>query len=78
MTDLLLVLAGLVALAVGGEALVRGALAAARRMGVSALMAGLVIVGFSGRLVEYSGGVTGCCILEPAVWYWSGGAPGNG
>jgi hypothetical protein len=38
---------------------------------------GLVIVGFSGRLVEYPGGVTGCCILEPAVWYWSGGAPGD-
>lgn len=37
---------GLVLLTVGGEALVRGALAAARRMGVSPLLAGLVIVGF--------------------------------
>lgn len=37
---------GLVLLTVGGESLVRGALAAARRMGVSPLLAGLVIVGF--------------------------------
>lgn len=37
---------GLVLLTVGGEALVRGALAAARRLGVSPLLAGLVIVGF--------------------------------
>ncbi len=39
-------LMGLVLLTVGGEALVRGALAAARRIGVSPLLAGLVIVGF--------------------------------
>lgn len=39
-------LLGLVLLTVGGEALVRGALAAARRIGVSPLLAGLVIVGF--------------------------------
>ncbi len=39
-------LVGLVLLTVGGEALVRGALAAARRIGVSPLLAGLVIVGF--------------------------------
>ncbi len=37
---------GLAMLTLGGEALVRGALAAARRVGVSALLAGLVIVGF--------------------------------
>jgi cation:H+ antiporter len=37
-------LVGLVLLTVGGEALVRGALAAARRIGVSPLLAGLVIV----------------------------------
>lgn len=39
-------LLGLGLLTVGGEALVRGALAAAKRMGVSPLLAGLVIVGF--------------------------------
>lgn len=37
---------GLVLLTAGGESLVRGALAAARRLGVSPLLAGLVIVGF--------------------------------
>jgi len=45
-TDLLLVLAGITALTVGGEGVVRGALAAANRLGVSPLLAGLVIVGF--------------------------------
>jgi cation:H+ antiporter len=44
--DTLFVVAGLIALALGGELLIRGALAAARRLGVSPLMAGLVIVGF--------------------------------
>jgi hypothetical protein len=32
----------------------------------------LIVVGFTGRQIEYSGGITGCCVLEPAVWYWSG------
>jgi cation:H+ antiporter len=39
-------LLGLAMLTVGAEALVRGSLAAAKRLGVSALLAGLVIVGF--------------------------------
>src|SRR5690606_18878299 len=33
-------------LTVGGEALIRGALSAAKRLGVSPLLSGLVIVGF--------------------------------
>jgi cation:H+ antiporter len=41
-----LVVAGIVALTIGGEAVVRGALSVARRIGVSPLLAGLVIVGF--------------------------------
>lgn len=41
-----LVLAGLVLLTLGGEALIRGALGAARKLGVSPLLSGLVIVGF--------------------------------
>lgn len=44
--DLMLVAAGLVLLFVGGEALVRGAVAMAERIGVSKLLIGLVIVGF--------------------------------
>jgi cation:H+ antiporter len=41
-----LVVAGILALTIGGEAVVRGALSVARRVGVSPLLAGLVIVGF--------------------------------
>ncbi len=44
--DYLAVAAGLVLLFVGGEALVRGAVAIAERLGVSRLLIGLVIVGF--------------------------------
>ena len=44
--DLLFVVLGIGLLAVGGEALIRGALAAANRLGVSPLLSGLVIVGF--------------------------------
>jgi len=45
MNSLLLIL-GVVLLTVGGEALIRGALAASQRLGVSPLLSGLVIVGF--------------------------------
>jgi cation:H+ antiporter len=46
MINLLWLLLGLGLLVVGGEGVVRGALSAARRLGVSPLLAGLVIVGF--------------------------------
>lgn len=46
MINVLWLLLGLVLLTVGGEGVVRGALAAAQRLGVSPLLAGLVIVGF--------------------------------
>lgn len=41
-----LLLLGLALLACGGEALIRGSLAAAKRLGVSPLLSGLVIGGF--------------------------------
>ena len=44
--DLLLVAAGLVLLFIGGEGLVRGAVAIAERFGISKLLIGLLIVGF--------------------------------
>lgn len=44
--DLLLLLLGVVLLTFGGEALIRGSLAAAKRFGISPLLSGLVIVGF--------------------------------
>ncbi len=46
MLNVVLLLLGVILLAVGGEALIRGSLAAARRLGVSPLLSGLVIVGF--------------------------------
>ena len=44
--NFLLVMLGLALLIAGGEALIRGALAAAKRLDVSPLLSGLVIVGF--------------------------------
>lgn len=46
MLNVSIVLLGIALLTVGGEALIRGSLAAARRLGVSPLLSGLVIVGF--------------------------------
>lgn len=46
MLNSLLLIAGITLLALGGEALVRGSLAAAKRLKISPLLSGLVIVGF--------------------------------
>jgi cation:H+ antiporter len=46
MLNVLLLLAGIALLTAGGEALIRGSLAAAKRLGISPLLSGLVIVGF--------------------------------
>lgn len=46
MLNILFLLLGIALLTVGGEALIRGSLAAAKRLGVSPLLSGLVIVGF--------------------------------
>lgn len=46
MSDWMLVAAGLVLLAVGGEVLIRGATEIARRLGLSELLIGLTLVGF--------------------------------
>lgn len=46
MLDFLYLVLGIALLTVGGEALIRGSLAAAKRLGVSPLLSGLVIVGF--------------------------------
>ena len=46
MFNILFLLIGIALLTVGGEALIRGSLAAAKRLGVSPLLSGLVIVGF--------------------------------
>ncbi|MEX2352561.1 MAG: calcium/sodium antiporter, partial [Gammaproteobacteria bacterium] len=44
--DLLLLAVGIAMLSVGGDSLIRGAVATARRLGISPLLTGLVIVGF--------------------------------
>ncbi len=46
MMNFVLLLLGVALLTAGGEALIRGSLAAARRLGVSPLLSGLIIVGF--------------------------------
>lgn len=46
MLNVLLLALGVALLTAGGEALIRGSLAAAKRLGVSPLLSGLVIVGF--------------------------------
>ncbi len=52
MIDVILVLVGIVLLGAGGELLIRGAVASARRIGVSPLLTGLVIVGFGTSMPE--------------------------
>jgi len=56
--DLLLLLLGLILLVVGGDALVRGAAALARRLGVSPLVVGLTVVAFGTSAPELSVNVT--------------------
>ncbi|RLT96808.1 calcium/sodium antiporter [Ketobacter sp.] len=46
MLDMLLIAVGVLLLTGGGEALIRGSLAAANRLGISPLLSGLLIVGF--------------------------------
>jgi len=46
MLDLLFVLIGVMLLTIGGESLIRGSLAAAKRIGISPLLSGLLILGF--------------------------------
>lgn len=58
---------GLVLLTVGGESLVRGALAAAKRIGVSPLLAGLVIVGFGTSAPELVVSVQAALTGQPEI-----------
>jgi len=51
-SNFLFLLLGVALLTAGGEALIRGALAAANRLGVSPLLSGLVIVGFGTSMPE--------------------------
>ena len=52
MLNFLFIVLGVALLTVGGEALIRGSLAVARRLGVSPLLSGLIIVGFGTSMPE--------------------------
>jgi len=62
-----LLTAGLALLLLGGEALVRGAVAAAHRLGVSPVVAGLVLVGFGTSAPELVTSVTATLNDAPAL-----------
>lgn len=64
---ILLSLAGLVALALGGELLVRGAVGLAYKLGVSTLFTGLVIVGFATSMPEMVASVQAALKGSPQI-----------
>ncbi|MFW5661923.1 MAG: calcium/sodium antiporter [Oceanicaulis sp.] len=61
------ILAGLVLLVAGGDALVRGATGLARALGVSPLLVGLVVVGFGTSMPELTTSVAASLSDSPAV-----------
>jgi len=67
MMNALLLAAGLALLTAGAEVLIRGALSAARRFHVSALLSGLVIVGFGTSLPELVVSVTAALRDMPGI-----------
>lgn len=64
---ILLSLAGLVGLAIGGELLVRGAVGIAQKLGVSTLFTGLVIVGFATSMPEMVASVQAAMAGSPEI-----------
>ena len=64
---ILLSLAGLFGLAIGGELLVRGAVGIADRLGVSTLFTGLVIVGFATSMPEMVASVQAALRGSPQI-----------
>ena len=66
-TAILLSLAGLVGLALGGELLVRGAVGIAQKLGVSTLFTGLVIVGFATSMPEMVASVQAALKGSPQI-----------
>ncbi|ABC62550.1 calcium/sodium antiporter [Erythrobacter litoralis] len=66
-TAILAIIGGLIALAIGGELLVRGAVALARRLGISNLLTGLVIVGAATSMPEMVASVQAALIGSPEI-----------
>ncbi len=67
MLNLVYLALGLALLTLGGEALIRGALGAARRFGVSPLLSGLVIVGFGTSAPELVVSVEAALASQPDI-----------
>jgi len=65
--SILLVAGGLVLLALGGELLVRGSVGMAARLGISPLLAGLVIVGFGTSMPELATSVQAALDGAPGI-----------
>lgn len=65
--DYILLAGGLVLLAVGGDVLVRGAAAAASKLGVSPMLIGLVLVGFGTSLPEMTTSVQAALAGSPGI-----------
>jgi len=63
----LFILGGLIALAAGGELLVRGAVQLAERMGVSPLLISLTLVGFGTSTPEIVTSVQAALIGSPGI-----------
>ncbi len=67
MMNLLFLLLGVGLLTIGGEALIRGSLAASQRLGVSPLLSGLVIVGFGTSAPELVVSVNAALNQQPDI-----------
>jgi len=65
--DLLLVIVGIGLLTLGGEVLIRGALGMARRLEISTLLTGLVVVGFGTSTPELVVSVDAALINQPGI-----------
>jgi cation:H+ antiporter len=65
--DLLLVIAGIALLTLGGETLISGALGLARRLRISALLTGLVVVGFGTSTPELVVSVDAALFAHPEI-----------
>ncbi|MEX1220558.1 MAG: calcium/sodium antiporter [Idiomarina sp.] len=67
MMDLAFVIVGVLLLTTGGEALIRGSLAIAKRIGISPLLSGLVIVGFGTSAPELVVSIDAALNLQPDI-----------
>lgn len=67
MMNIILLLVGVGLLTAGGEILIRGALGAAKRFGVSPLLSGLVIVGFGTSSPELAVSVDAAIQMQPDI-----------